>query len=278
MVGTPDVKLAQTVPLRDGTRMPRLGLGVWQAPGPVAHAAVRHALNFGYRHIDTAAIYGNETEVGAAIREVDLPAGSVYVTTKLWTQDHGYDQALRGFEASIKRLGLPYIDLYLSHFPVAGKRNDAFRAMMTLLKGGQCRSIGVSNYTVRHLTELMDKTGYVPVVNQVEFHPYLFQRELLDFCRKHQIQVVAYSPLVHGKRMNDPRLVALAELHGRTPAQILLRWALEHDLVVIPKSAREERIEENGRIFDFALTPAETASMDGWNEDLRTCWDPTDEP
>jgi diketogulonate reductase-like aldo/keto reductase len=275
---TADTKIAQTVTLRDGVRIPRLGLGVWQAPGTVATNAVRHALALGYRHIDTAAIYGNEAEVGAAVRAAELPEGSVFVTTKLWTQDHGYDQALRAFDASLKRLGLPRVDLYLSHFPVAGKRNDAFRAMATLVKGGACRSIGVSNYTERHLTELMDKTGLVPSVNQVEFHPFLYQRDLLAFCRKHQIQIVAYSPLVHGKKMGDPRLVALAERHERTPAQILLRWALEHQLVVIPKSAREERIAENARIFDFTLAPAEVEAMNRWNEDLRTCWDPTDEP
>lgn len=270
--------LAASVTLHDGVRMPRLGLGVWQAPGHVAKRAVKAALTSGYRHVDTAMIYGNEKDVGEAIRESSVPRDQIFVATKLWTADHGYDAALLAFEASLGRLGLETIDLYMSHFPVAGKRVDAWKAMATLLKGGRCRSIGVSNYTIDHLKDLIDKTGVVPTVNQVEFHPYLNQTELLEFCRSQKIQVVAYSPLTHGKRLEDPKLVSLADRYEKTPAQILIRWGLQQGLVVIPKSAKAERIEENGAVFDFQISDADMRLMNSWHENLRTCWDPTDEP
>lgn len=270
--------LAASVTLHDGVRMPRLGLGVWQAPGLMAKRAVKAALATGYRHIDTAMIYGNEKDVGEAIRESSVPRDQIFVATKLWTVDHGYDSALTAFDASLARLDLETIDLYMSHFPVAGKRLDAWRAMATLVKGGRCRSIGVSNYTVGHLKELIDATGVVPTVNQVEFHPYLNQKELLDYCKSQKIQVEAYSPLTHGQRLADPKLVALADRYEKTPAQILIRWGLQLGLVVIPKSTRAERIEENGAVFDFQISESDMRMMGSWNENLRTCWDPTDEP
>lgn len=270
--------LQSTVTLRDGNKIPRLGLGVWQCPMGTAKRAVNAALAEGYRHIDTAMIYGNEKDVGASVKESGIPRADVFVTTKLWNQDHGYDEALRAFDGSMDRLGFDYVDLYLSHFPIAGRRVDAWKAMQTLLKGGRCRSIGVSNYTVKHLTELIEKTGVVPVCNQVEFHPYLFQKDLLDFCRKQKIQVVAYSPLTHGKRLNDPRLVQIAERHEKTPAQVLIRWSLQNELVVIPKSSKPDRIKENADVFDFELSDMDLKLMAGFHENLRTCWDPTEEP
>ncbi len=272
------LSLASTITLRDGKQIPRLGLGVWQCPMVVAKRAVKAALEAGYRHIDTAMIYGNEKDVGDAIRESGVAREKLYVTTKLWNQDHGYDEALRAFDASFARLNLGYVDLYLSHFPVAERRVPAWKAMQTLLKDGRCRSIGVSNYTVKHLTDLINQTGVVPVCNQVEFHPFLFQKELLEFCRKNRIQLVAYSPLTHGKRLNDPRLVQLADRHDKTPAQVLIRWGLQQDLVLIPKSSRAERIQENANVFNFELTELDMKVMSGFNENLRTCWDPTDEP
>lgn len=270
--------LQSKVTLRDGNQIPRLGLGVWQCPMVIAKRTVLAALNEGYRHIDTAMIYGNEKDVGAAIKESGLPRAEVFVTTKLWNQDHGYDEALRAFDGSMDRLDLGYVDLYLSHFPIAGRRVDAWKAMATLLKGGRCKSIGVSNYTVKHLSELIEKTGVVPVCNQVEFHPYLYQKDLLEFCRKQKIQVVAYSPLTHGKRLGDPRLVQIADRHEKSPAQVLIRWALQHELVVIPKSSKAERIKENADVFDFELSDMDLKLMAGFHENLRTCWDPTDEP
>lgn len=270
--------LGATVTLHNGVKMPRLGLGVWQCPGPVATRAVKAALAIGYRHIDTAMIYGNEKDVGVALREAGVPRDQLFVTTKLWTADHGYDEALRAFDLSLKKLGLDYVDLYLSHFPVAGKRVDAWKAMATLLKDGRCRAIGVSNYTVQHLDDIIGKTGVIPTVNQVEFHPFLYQRELLQYCQSRKIQVEAYAPLTHGKRLDDRRVVMIAERHERTAAQVLLRWGLQRGLVVIPKSQRPERIEENGAVFDFELSDGDMRQLDGLNENLRTCWDPSDEP
>jgi len=244
----------------------------------MAKRAVAAALKLGYRHIDTAAIYGNEKEVGEALRESGVERRDVFVTTKLWNMDHGYDTALAAFDASLARLGLDEIDLYLSNFPVAQRRVPAWKALATLAKSGRARSIGVSNYTVRHLQELMAQTGVVPAVNQVELHPYLYQKELLEFCRAQKIQVVAYSPLTHGQRLGDPRLVQMAERLGKTPAQVLIRWGLQHDLVVIPKSSRPERIEANAQVFDFRLSDLDMKILDSFHENLRTCWDPTDEP
>jgi diketogulonate reductase-like aldo/keto reductase len=274
----PELTLASTVTLAGGVAMPRLGLGVWQCTASMAYDAVTHALRAGYRHIDTAKIYGNEAAVGEAIRDSGVPRAEVFVTTKLWTVDHGYDEALRAFDESVARLGIDYVDLFLSHFPVAGKRQAAWKAMTTLLGGGRCRAIGVSNYTEAHLRDVFEATGVVPAVNQVEFHPFLFQKNLLAFCRKHGIQLEAYSPLTHGRRLGDPRLVEIAERLERTPAQVLIRWSLQHDLVVIPKSSREERIAANADVFGFALGPADLLVLDQMDEGLRTCWDPTDEP
>lgn len=270
--------LSSTLPLLGGAKIPRLGLGVWQAPGKTAFQAVLAALDAGYRHIDTAMIYGNETEVGQAIKENGVRREEVFVTTKLWTADHGYDAALRAFDSSEKRLGLGFVDLYLSHFPVPGQRIPTWKALATLAKSGLCRAIGVSNYTVRHLKELIEATGVIPAVNQVEFHPYLFQKDLLEFCREYGIILTAYSPLTHGQRLNDPKLKALAGRYGKTPAQLLIRWGLQHDLVVIPKSSKRERIEENADVYSFAISEADMRQMNHWNEDLRTCWDPSEEP
>jgi diketogulonate reductase-like aldo/keto reductase len=269
---------ASSVTLANGVRMPRLGLGVWQAPGHVATRALRYAIEIGYRHVDTAAIYGNEKDVGKALRECGVPREQLFVATKLWTADHDEAAVQPAFDASLARLGLDYVDLYLSHFPVAGKRLGAWRALAKIQQSGKAKAIGVSNYTVAHLTELIEKTGVVPAVNQVELHPYLYQKDLLAFCQAKKIQVEAYSPLTHGKKLGDPKLALVAERYERTPAQVLIRWGLQHDLVVIPKSSRPERIEENADVFDFELSVSDMRVLDSLNENLRTCWDPTDEP
>lgn len=271
--------LESAVTLKNGVKMPRLGLGVYQTPpGKSTRQAVTWALQAGYRHIDTARIYRNEEDVGEAIRSSGIARQSLFLTTKLWTGDHGYDAALRGFESSFSDLDVEYIDLFLSHFPVQGKRVEAWKAMQTLLKDGRCRAVGVSNYTVRHLRELEDKTGIAPAVNQVEFSPFLFQRELLEYCRGRGIQVEAYSPLTQGRRLGHPKLVAIGKEHGKSAAQVLIRWALQQDLVLIPKSVRQSRIEENAAVFDFELSPDQMKILDSLNEDLRVCWDPTGTP
>lgn len=266
-----------TVKLNNGVEIPRLGLGVYQSPpGKMTQDGVRYALECGYRLVDTARIYGNEGDVGMAVRESGLARDQVFVTTKLWNSDHGYDSTIRACEESLRRLGLSYLDLYLIHWPAPGVRRETWKAMTQLMRDGKCRAIGVSNYTTRHLEELLANSDVVPAVNQVEFHPFLYQRELLQYCHGHEIQLEAYSPLTRGERLNHPTVLDVAKRHGRTPAQVLIRWSLQHSVVAIPKSVRKERILENSRVFDFVLTADDMKVLDSLNEDFRTCWDPTD--
>lgn len=274
-----ELTLQSTVKLNNGVELPRLGLGVFRAPrGEVTRQAVLAALAAGYRHIDTARIYGNERDVGAAVRGSGLPREDIFVTTKLWNEDQGYDSALRACERSLKDLGLEYVDLYLVHWPVPGRRLESWRALEKLLAEGKCRAIGVSNFLEHHLDELLGKARVVPAVNQVEQHPFLYQPALLRYCADKGIAVEAYSPLTKGLRLGDPRVVELARKYGKSPAQVLIRWCLEHGLVVIPKSVHAERIRENASVFDFSLSPEDLRRLDGLNEDLYTGWDPTDVP
>lgn len=267
--------------LNDGRLIPQLGLGVWQTrAGAACETAVLAALEAGYRHIDTAAMYGNEESVGAAVRTSGIPRENIFVTTKLWNSDHGNPE--RALETSLRKLKMDYVDLYLIHYPVRERRRS-WRALEALRVGGKARSIGVSNFTIRHLNELLAETKTVPAVNQVEFHPYLYQRDLLDFCAGRGIALEAYSPLTKGERLKDPKLVAVATKYsksgaGKSTAQILIRWALQHGLIVIPKSANRKRIFENADVFDFEISAANMQLLDGFNENLRTCWDPTDAP
>ena len=271
--------LHSTVTLRGGVEMPRFGLGVWQsAPGEETRHAVAEALAAGYLLVDTARAYRNEADVGAAIRASGVPRREVFVTTKLWNADHGYDKALHAIDKSLGALGMEQVDLYLVHWPVEGLRHDTWRAMERILADGKARAIGVSNYTVRHLDELLGRARVPPSVNQVEFSPFLHQHALLAHCRQHGIQLEAYGPLVRGHRMDHPSLVAIGRKHGRTPAQVLLRWGLQHDLVVIPKSVHPERIRENADVFGFSLDAQDMATLDALDEGYRTSWDPTDAP
>ncbi len=271
--------LRSTVTLRGGVEMPRLGLGVWQsAPGEETRRAVAAALACGYRLVDTARAYRNEADVGAAIRESGIPRREVFVTTKLWNADHGYDRALRAIDQSLESLGMEQVDLYLVHWPVEGLRQDTWRAMEKILADGKARAIGVSNYTVRHLDELLARAKEPPSVNQVEFNPFLHQRALLEHCRAKGVQLEAYGPLVRGHRMDHAVVAAVARKHRRTPAQVLLRWGLQHDVVVIPKSVRPERIRENADVFGFALDADDLAKLDGLDEGYRTSWDPSEVP
>jgi len=274
-----NLDIESTVRLNNGVQMPVLGLGVYQTPPErVTQNAVKFALKVGYRHVDTARIYGNEADVGEAIRESGIPRKDLFVTTKLWNSNQGYDSTLRACEASLMRLGLDYLDLYLVHFPVPDVRKESWRAMEVLLKKGRCRAIGVSNFTIRHLEELIGESHVIPSLNQVEFHPFLYQKELLKYCQKQGIQVEAYSPLARGERLKHPRIGSLAEKYAKTPAQLMIRWGLQRGLVVIPKSTREERIRENSQVFDFDISDDDIRSLDSLNEDLRLNWDPTNVP
>jgi diketogulonate reductase-like aldo/keto reductase len=266
--------------LNDGHRIPQLGLGVWQIrAGKTCEAAVLAALEAGYRHIDTAAVYGNEESVGAAIRTSGIARDEIFVTTKLWNSDHRDPQ--RALDTSLRKLKFDYVDLYLIHYPVL-ERRQSWRTLSALRAQGKARSIGVSNFTIAHLSELLAESETVPAVNQVEFHPYLYQKDLLAFCRDRGIVIEAYSPLTHGERLKDPKLVAIARRYSsaatKSTAQILIRWGLQHQLVVIPKSSNRRRILENADVFDFEISPEDMKLLDGFNEDLRTCWDPSNAP
>lgn len=264
-----------TLPLRSGGAIPQVGLGVWQsARGDATKNAVLAALRHGYRHVDTARIYGNEADVGEAVRESGVARGQLFVTTKLWNDDQGYDKALAAFDKSLERLGLDYVDLYLIHWPVAGKRKDSWRALEKLKADGRARHIGVSNFLVRHLEELLGDAKEPPAVNQIEIHPFLQHRETRAFCTKHDIVVEAYSPLTSGHKLNDPAITAVAQRVGRSNAQVLLRWGIQHGLVVLPKSTHDARIAENGDIFGFTLDAEAMTSLDQLDAGEAMGWDP----
>jgi diketogulonate reductase-like aldo/keto reductase len=271
--------LSSTYPLRGGVEIPVIGLGVYQSrPGSETREAVKTALELGYRHVDTARVYGNERDVAKGLADAGIPREQVFLTTKLWNSDHGYDAALEACDRSLERLGTDRLDLYLVHWPVEGLRHDTWRAMERILEEGMARAIGVSNYTVRHLDELLARCNVPPAVNQVEFHPFLFQRDLLAHCERHGIRLEAYAPLVKARRMDHPVIRRVAGKHRRTPAQVLVRWGLEHGVITIPKSVRADRQRENLDVFGFSLDEEDLAALDGLDEGLRTSWDPTDAP
>jgi len=275
--------LSDKIVLNSGVSIPRLGLGVYQSGrGRATENAVSWALEAGYRHVDTASMYGNESEVGAALKRAFganlVRREDVFVTTKLWNSDHGYDRALRAFDASFRRLDLDRIDLFLLHWPVTDRRRDSWRALERIIDEGRCRAIGVSNYMVHHLEELLSHAKIPPAVNQIELHPWCQQRDVVAFCQAHDIAVVAYSPLTKGMRLGDPGLAAIARESRRTPAQVLLRWALQKGFVAIPKSVKRERIVENAAIFDFSLSAEQMAALGRFNEENHVTWDPRDEP
>ena len=274
-----ELSIRTTRKLLNGVEIPVFGLGVYQAEsGSECRDAVVHALEFGYRLIDTAAIYENERDVGQGIRDSGIPRSEIFVTTKLWNSDHGYDSALRAFDASLERLGLDYLDLYLIHWPVAGKRIESWRALESLLKSGRTRAIGVSNYMQHHLDELLAASETVPAVNQVEYSPYLNRQALLDYCNKRSIAVEAYSPLTQGLRLDDEPLVRVARKCGKSTAQVLIRWGLQHGLIEIPKSVNPKRIQENAMVFDFEISAGDMLVLDGLNEGLHTGWNPEEAP
>ena len=267
------------ITLNDGHKIPVVGLGTWKSePGEATYKAVLDSINAGYRHIDTARAYDNETDVGRAVKDSDIARENLFITTKLWNKDQGYDTAIEACEKSLARLSCDYIDLYLIHWPLKGKRNDSWKAFIELQQRGLCRSIGVSNFTVDHLIELEDKFGIIPVANQVEFHPYHYQKELLEYCNSKNIVIEAYSPLVHAKRMDEPRLVSISEELGKTPAQVLIRWAMQRGMVVLPKSVNQGRIVENFSVFDFEIPDSLMKRLDDLDETFVTCWDPHNPP
>ncbi|WP_335983923.1 aldo/keto reductase [Streptomyces sp. CA2R106] len=276
--------------LNNGVRMPALGLGVFQTPPEETRAAVAAALDLGYRHIDTAAAYGNENEVGQALRDSGVPREELFVETKIWISDYGYDETLHGFDKSAAKLGLDRIDLLILHQALPSdfeRTTAAYRALETLLADGRVRAIGVSNFMVEHLTALLEATSVVPAVNQLEIHPYFQQRAVLDFDDAHGIVNQAWSPIGgitfypgYGEDrrsvLQDPVVTRIAAEHGRSPAQVLLRWGLQQGRSVIPKSTRRERIAENIDVFGFSLDAGQLAALDGLETGRRGGPEPAD--
>ncbi len=266
-----------TLTLNNGVQIPQLGFGVWQVPNDEVAAAVRTALAAGYRSIDTAAIYGNEEGTGQAIADAGIARDDLFVTTKLWNSDQGYDSTLAAFDESLRKLRLEQVDLYLIHWPCAGQDRyvDTWRAMERLYAEGRIRAIGVSNFHEYHLQRLFDETGTVPAVNQIELHPYLVQADLRKFGEQHDIRTEAWSPLAQGGDvLTDATVVGLAEKYDRTPAQVVLRWHLQLGNVVIPKSVTPARIVQNIDVFDFELAPDDVAAIEALDRGHRTGPDP----
>ncbi len=256
--------------LHNGVKMPYLGLGVWQTrDGDEVINAVKWALEAGYRHIDTASIYQNEEGVGVGIKASGIPREDVFLVSKVWNTDQGYDATMRAFENSLKKLDTNYLDLYLIHWPVRGKYKDTWKALETLYREKRVRAIGVSNFLRHHLENLLDGASITPMVNQMEFHPYLVQQDLVDFCRDNQIQYEAWSPLMQGRIFQIPELQEMAKKYGKTVSQVVLRWDIQKGVVTIPKSRNKERIIANAQVFDFELTTDDLNFLDGLDRKKR---------
>jgi diketogulonate reductase-like aldo/keto reductase len=269
------LSISSRIRLNNGVDIPVLGFGTLRMGGETAQKAVLWALDAGYRHIDTAKAYGNEDDIGKALQESSIPREELFITTKLWNDDHGYTNTLAAIDRSLKNLKMDRVDLYLVHWPGSGRRVETWKAMEKILREGKARAIGVSNFTIRHIEEILTQTEIVPAVNQIEFTPYLYQKQLQDYCEGKGIKIEAWSPLTRGIKLGDPKLVEIADRYRKSPAQILIRWGLQHGVISIPKSEHRERIIENSKVFDFNISEKDMKRLDGFNENLRTSgWDP----
>ncbi|HLX90391.1 MAG TPA: aldo/keto reductase [Puia sp.] len=260
--------------LANGVNMPLIGMGAWDMYGRQAEKAVMEAIEIGYRLFDTASMYGNETDIGRAIRRSKVPREELFITTKVNNVDQGFDNTLMGFDKSVKKLGLEFVDLYLVHWPLKATRRTTWLALEKLYLDKKIRAIGVANYTQPFLDELSGYASIIPMVDQIEFTPWLFQKSLLEYSREMHIQIQAYSPLARGRKLDDPRLLTLAKKLGRTPVQVVLAWHLAHGVSAIPKSSSRERLMENFESTTIELSPKDVEVIDGFNQDFRVCDDP----
>ena len=269
-----DLNFNTSVKLNNGVNMPILGLGTWALSGKSAYQAVLWALEIGYRLIDSASLYGNEKKIGEALKATKNLRDDIFITTKVWNSDQGYDSTLAAFDRSLKLLNLDYIDLYLIHWPVKGLRNETWKALEKIYDNGRVRAIGVSNFTIRHLDELKATLKLIPSVNQVEFSPFLYQKELMEYCRSNKIVLEAYSPLTKAKKFSNSTLMTLGQKYSKSPAQILIRWDLQHEIVTVPKSGDKLHLIDNANVFDFSLDENDMHKLDSLNENYRTVNDP----
>ncbi|MHA1239750.1 MAG: aldo/keto reductase [Promethearchaeota archaeon] len=269
-----DMNFNSVVKLNNDVEMPILGLGTWKLRGSRAFKAVLWALELGYRLIDTASLYGNEQKIGEALKMSGIPREEIFITTKVWNSEQGYEKTLNALEQSLNKLQTDYVDLYLIHWPVSNLRNDTWKALEKLYKEGKAHSIGVSNFTINHLEELLGTTEVVPALNQFELSPFLYQKDLIAYCQNKSIVVEAYSGLTRGRKFSNSVLQEIGEKHNKNPAHILIRWGLQHKIVQIPKTGKKEHLAENANVFNFTLDGEDMKLLDNLNEDFRTIDDP----
>ena len=260
--------------MKNGNTIPLLGLGVYDMYQQEAELAVSMALAIGYRLIDTASMYENEVEIGNALQQTTVPRAEIFLTTKLNNSDHGYDQAMRAFDNSLEKLQQDYVDLYLIHWPIKEGRKDSWKALEKIYESGRAKAIGVANYTLPFLNELESYANIPPAVNQIEFTPWLYQEEVLNYCKQNNIQLQSYSPITRGQKFNDKRLLALCNKYEKTPAQIILNWNLQLGVSTIPKSSKKERLQENFDAQNFTLDAQDVELMNTFNEGFRICDNP----
>jgi diketogulonate reductase-like aldo/keto reductase len=260
--------------LLNGEKIPQIGLGTYQMRGEKGKKAILNAIELGYRLIDTASLYQNEKEVGEAVHLSEIPREEFFITSKVWNSDQGYESTIEACKRSLKRLKMNYLDLYLIHWPLKAKWLETWKALKTLNEEGICKAIGVSNFYIPHLHQLKANSEIVPMVNQVEFHPFLYLEDLLTYCKKNSILLEAYAPLTHGYKLSHPILKNLAEKYQKSPAQIILRWGIEHEIVIIPKALNTEHQKENLQIFDFSLEKGDIENLNQLNEHFHSDWDP----
>ncbi len=269
-----DLNINSSVKLNNGVNIPILGLGTYPLRGKPVYRAVLWALDIGYRLIDSASLYGNEKKIGEALKATKIPRDDIFITTKVWNSDQGYENTLAAFDRSLELLNLDYIDLYLIHRPIRGLTIETWKALEKIYDNGRVRAIGVSNFTIRHLDELKATLKLMPTVNQVEFSPFLYQKKLMEYCKSNKIVLEAYRPLTKTKKFSDVTLLSIEQKHNKTPAQILIRWGLQHEIVTIPKSGDKNHLIDNANVFDFSLDENDMHQLDNLNENYRTLNDP----